>query len=120
MAPEIEARALNQAISLLTALGARYGIILPSGEVYGEKLVEETPQARTRKKPQHPMGTLTNHFRPYVEDLQPGQSAEIPLGGFGQGLQNALTGWTSKHWGAGNYLTSVDKASQTLTIIRSA
>jgi hypothetical protein len=119
MKQEIEARALTRAISLLTALGARYGIVLPSGEVIGERLAE-TPQARTRKKPQHPTGTLTNHFRPYVEGLQPGQSAEIPLGGFGQGLQNALTGWAAKKWGSGNYITSVDKPTQTLTVIRSA
>ena len=119
MKPEIEARALTRAISLLTALGARYGIVLPSGETHGERLAEEIPQARTRRKPHHPVGTLTNHFRPYVENLQPGESAEIPLAGL-DGLQNALTGWAAKHWGAGNYLTSVDKPTQTLTIIRSA
>jgi hypothetical protein len=119
MKPEIEARALTRAISLLNTLGARYGIVLPSGETHGERLAE-TLQARTRRKPQNPRGTLTNHFRPYVEGLQPGESAEIPLNGLGQGLQNALTGWAAKHWGAGNYLTSVDKPTQTLTIIRSA
>lgn len=120
MKPEIEARALTQAISLLTALGARYGIVLPSGVMFGEKLEEPIPKGRTRRSPKLPPGTLTNHFLPYVRDLQPGQCAEIPLNGYGRNLQNALTGWASHHWGTGNYMTSQDKASQTLTIIRSA
>lgn len=117
----LEKRALEQALNILKGLDAQFWVRLPSGEEYGERGVMVEPDlepGRKRKKSRWPPGAMTEHFKPFLCALVPGETAHIPCGDFGNLLQNSVTGWASKYWGAGSYITKYEKETNTLSIMR--
>ena len=114
----LEKRALEQALTILKGLDARFWVELPTGEVYGER---PTGEGERKRKPRTwPLGAMSAHFRPFLDPLTPGGKVDIPCREFGQAMQNSVTGWASKTWGSGTYLTQYDRETNTLSIMRTA
>lgn len=114
----LEKRALEMALNALKGLDARFRIELPSGEVYGELALAPPEPERKRKPASWPLGSMTKHFRPHLESMVPGETKTIPCDHFGFRMQNAVTGWASKYWGAGSYVSKYDKENNTISIMR--
>ena len=114
----LEKRALEQALTILKGLDARFWVELPTGEVYGERSQGE--RERKRRTSTWPKGSMVGYYRPLLEGLTPGGKVKIDCREFGHTLQNSITGWASKAWGAGTYLTQYDRETNTLHIMRTA
>lgn len=111
----LEKRALEQALNILKGLDARFWVKLPTGEEYGEKPAEPR---KGRGYPTFPRGALKTHYIQFVEALMPGEKVEFSAGEYGKTLMNSLTAWASQTWGAGSYMTSFNKDSNVVTIMR--
>ena len=114
----LEKRALEQALTILKGLDARFWVELPTGEVYGER--PQGDEGRKRKSPTWPKGSMAKYYQPLLEGLTPGGKVKIDCREFEQTLQNSVTGWASKVWGPGSYLTQYDRETNTLSIMRTA
>jgi hypothetical protein len=67
----------------------------------------------------HPYGTLKKYYLPFIENLQPGDSASVPISGFTfEEIQHGLTSTGSAIWGNGTYMTSRNVEAKTVEIIR--
>lgn len=114
----LERRALEMALNALKGLDARFRIELPSGEVYGELALAPPEPERKRKPSFWPVGAMTGHFKPYLEGMVPGEKKTIPCEHFGFRIQASITGWASKYWGAGSYISQYDRKNNTISIMR--
>ena len=116
----LERRALEQALTILKGLDARFWIRLPTGEEYGERPQRERESAtkRERKPSVWPRGELVEYYHPLLESLEPGETRRIDCKAYEHSLQNSITGWASKRWGPGSYLSQYDKETNTLSIMR--
>lgn len=114
----LEKRALEQALTILKGLDAQFWVELPTGEVYGERPTGE--DGRKRKSPAWPKGSMAGYYQPLLKGLTPGGKVKIDCREFRHQLQNSITGWASKVWGAGTYLTQYDQETNTLHIMRTA
>ena len=114
-------KAIEQAVSILTAVDAKFVISTSDGDVIkrgewnaGTKL-SVTKTGKTRK----PNGAFADRYKPYLENLKVGDVAEVSCDGFNyNGLQGAMTAWMSGLWGKGSYATSYNAANNTLEVIR--
>lgn len=112
----LERRALEQALNTLKGLDARFWIQLPTGEEYGERPQGEGERKRRASK--WPKGSMAGYYQPLITGLTPGGKVEIDCREFGHQLQNSITGWASKEWGLGSYLTQYNRETNTLSIMR--
>lgn len=104
--PEIITRSISTAVKLLTVAGAQFKIITPDGTEYGELEVKEI--RRRKFTHTYPPGTLQALYSPYINDLQPGQVAQIPYGDFPkEDLRSAVTAYCSYKWGNGSYRSCI-------------
>lgn len=67
----------------------------------------------------HPFGTVKKYYLPFIENLQPGQSAIVPIGDFTfEVIQHGLSSTASHLWGNGTYMTTRNTEDKTVEIIR--
>ena len=111
----LERRALEQVLNTLKGLDARFWIRLPTGEEYGERPAEEE---RKRQASAWPAGAMSEYYQPLLAGLTPGEKVEVDCREFGHRIQNSITGWASKTWGPGSYLTQYNRETNTLSIMR--
>jgi hypothetical protein len=112
----VDTLAVKKAIALLDAAKAQYKIIIEDGTEFGEL---EVSAKKPKKERLYPYGALTAHFAPYIKDLPIGGKAQIPVGDFDlKSIRTALTGYCSKEWGNETYLSSINRETNTVDIIR--
>lgn len=115
----VQEKAVEQAVNLLNAAKAAYRIVTADNKVYESENYIVSTYKRTLSK-DRPYGSIAAHFKPYVENLQVGESACIP---FNENihrsvLQSAVSAWMCGHWGKGSYTTLVNKDRQHLEVLR--
>jgi hypothetical protein len=109
---------LKRSLAALKAAGAKYVIIMPDGTVHQQGDLEISTKKK-RSKRLYPHGTITKHYMPYIKDLKPNQTVEIP---FGQFSPNAIVSGVSSRavvlWGKGSTVTAQDKNKKVVEVLR--
>jgi hypothetical protein len=111
--------ALERAILLLNAAGVQYAIVTPDGETFGElpiaKPVTETKYKKTGVNYKAAWG-------PVVDTIQPGElvAVAVPEGGTLVGLHGALAAAAVHHFGKGNAITSRNRETGCIELLRVA
>ena len=75
----IRATTVQRALALLNAAGAEYAVKF-DGHQYGTLAIAE-PKGKTRTA-RYPRGATRAHYTPYIENLGPGDSVNVPYGEF--------------------------------------
>ena len=115
----VQEKAVEQAVNLLNAAKAAYRIVTADNKIYeSENYIASTNKRALSKD--RPYGAIAAHFKPYVENLQVGESACIPFNEqiHRSNLQSAVSAWMCGHWGKGSYTTLVNKDRQHLEVLR--
>ena len=120
MQSTIVTRTIADAIKLLNATGVKYKIIDHEGKEYGTLEVAQ-PKVTIRKKKVHrEYGSMSSHFKTYINNLGVGEVAAVPLGQFAkekEALRGAVAAWCNTHWGLGSYKSCItDKSVEILRV----
>lgn len=108
----------QKALQVIKQSGAKFRIIMPSGEQFGDLPVVTEPEKKKRQL-RHPYGALKQHYLPYIKELQPGGYAEVPFGAFlGGPLSSAISAHGCHVWGNGQMIVSVNKDKKVVEVMR--
>jgi hypothetical protein len=114
----IHQTAIDKAIRILEATGAKYAIHI-GDEVYGTlKVMPESNQKRNRP---YAHGETRSHYLPYIENLQIGESASIAYSYFDpKVLASNISAFCCHTWGAGSAMTAKNDLTKCVEILRLA
>jgi hypothetical protein len=108
-----------KALAVIKASGAKFRIIMPSGEQFGDLPVAAPEPERKRRKLRHPYGVLKAYYLPFVQDIQPGQCIDVPYGMF---LPGPLMSGISAHFchllGNGKVMVASNKDKKCVEVLR--
>ena len=102
----------------LTNMGCQWVIITPDGEKYGNIREEDKNKRRPLK---HQWGVKTAYVRPYMETLEVGQVAEIPVDSSGftpSEIINACSSLACRLWGNGQATSAYNSKTDMVEILR--
>lgn len=111
---------LQRTLAALKATGAKYVIIMPDGTVHQQGDLELAAKKRKRIKERlFPHGTLTKYYLPFIENLQAGESVEIPFAQFPpEAIVSGVSSRAVAMWGRGSAITAQDKERQIVEMLR--
>ena len=109
----IKELALQKAIAMLQGANAKYKIVDEEGKEYSN-FVESK-----KRRSEFPFGSITNHLKPYIEDMSVGQLVEIPAMHFPlESLQSTTTAWFCTNVGKGSCMTAINRDKNVVEVIR--
>lgn len=110
--------AITRALALLKSVNAQFKIITADGQEHGDLEVVQ-PKERKRQKGLYGYGELNHYFLPLVEKMKPGEQVNVPFDRYEcERLRGALSAWLVKKWGKGNTITSVNRESKVVEVLR--
>lgn len=116
--PTIVTKTIARAIDMLTASGAKFKVISPNGEEFGELEVA----AEKKKTFRFAHGELANFYKPLLENLKVGEVATFknpdPSKYDIEDFRSSACSWISKEWGNGAHTSTIDRTFDTLEILR--
>lgn len=117
---EIEQTVIKKALAMLIAAKCQFAVKTPDGVVHGDLKIVQDPPPRTRARSRLPLGTLSNHVRQYIGELQPNQAAKVPAleGATLEALQSSVTAYAAHRWGPGTYMSGVTTDRMGVEILR--
>lgn len=116
---EIQKRELIRIEQFLKAAGAKYKIILASGEELGDLVVQTEKKRKTRGPLKYPKGTILAYILPYMQTLAAGTAIEIPGGPYdAEDVRRGVCSWMSKEYGKGSGATTVNRYSNSVEVLR--
>jgi len=106
---------LDRIESVLKNMGCHYQIFLPNGQTRGE-----LPAKQSKRAPKmFPHNEARTYYKPFVDDLKPGQVARIPLDKYPPDyLQGNVCAYLSTNWGKRTYTTAVNLDAHCLEVLR--
>jgi len=121
--PTIVTKTIEKALKDLRMLGCAYRVLGPNRELLEhdvEKFKPPKPGRSFTKKFVH--GELKAYCMPYIENLEVGGVAVIPADADKsiRELQHCVTAHMSAMWGNGSYTTYMNKADNTVEVLRKA
>lgn len=113
---EIKHKAVERAMQLLDAVGAKYHISF-GGVIFGEEIA-----VQRRAPSQFPYGTLSAAIKPYLSELCIGQVAQIPIGeDFDKNrFQSTCCSIAYQMWGSDSYTSMLKEDGSEVQILRLA
>lgn len=114
---------LDRALKTLQVLGAEYIVKDSEGNMHtlGDLILGAAP-AEPKRKPRSglPHGALSKYINQYVDTLQVGEVACVPMyeGGNMKSLHSTLSSYTLKLWGTGNSTTHKDADNNCIEVMR--
>jgi hypothetical protein len=119
--PEIITKTIARAVAMLTASGAKFKVISPNGEEFGE-LVLAAPEPDKKRKNKYKFGTLHSIYIPHLQNLNPNEVATIPVDTLSgitlEDVRGAACAWATTHWGRGAYTTNLDRTFNNVEVLR--
>lgn len=109
--PEIVVNTIQRTANMMDKNGIQYKIIMPDGTEYGSLVtapqgLTKSGKLRQRRGAVYGHGVLASHIAPYMDNLQPGEVAVIPLNGYdAASVASAASGRAHHKWGNGSYTT---------------
>ena len=117
MSTELEQKALNRLLDGLRNIGCSYVVIDKDGAdyVHGKAL-----NSKLKKGSKYgPYGTLREYYGPWIKDLAPGDTVEIPAKHFElEDLQSGVCSKAITDWGPGSCMTSMNREKNVLEVLR--
>ena len=106
----VKEKALVQALLTLQALGCSYKILTADGKLLEQGVVDDGKTKRHRRADRE-YGSLAAYYKPFIENLQVGETAIIPFNPEFQpeDLRSSVTARMASSWGKGSYTTMFDK-----------
>jgi hypothetical protein len=118
MSTELEQKALNRLLEGLRNLGCSYVVIDKDGAdyTYGDALKKGQP--KKGNKYGH-YGALREYYGPWLKDLAPGDTVEIPAKDFDLvDIQSGVCSKAVTEWGPGSCITSMNRTKNVLEVLR--
>ena len=116
--PQVITKTIAKAVELLKASGAKFKVISPNGEEFGELEVA----VEKKKTFRYAHGELASFYKPLLENLQPGEVAMFknpdPSKYDIEDFRSSACSWISKEWGNGAHTSTIDRRFDTLEILR--
>ncbi len=114
----VEKITLQRAISMLKSCNLLYAIVDSDGNKHGA--LEVLYNKRKKRGPLHyPMGTLRNHYLPFIKDMTDDTVGEVPIDEFDmETLRSSLCAYMSTNWGKGSYSTTIDRENNSIIVHR--
>lgn len=117
--PQVITKTIAKAVELLKASGAKFKVISPNGEEFGEL---EVQPLKAKKTFRFGHGELANHYKPLLEHLKVGEVATFknpdPTKYDIEDFRSSACSWISKHWGLDAHTSTIDRDFDTLEILR--
>ncbi len=114
----VEKITLQRVISMLKSCNFMYAIVDSEGNKHGN--LEIVFNKRKKRGPlTYPMGTLRNHYLPFIKDMLDDSVGEVPIDSFEmEALRSSLCAHLSTHWGKGSYSTTIDRENNSIIVHR--
>lgn len=114
----VEKITLQRAISMLKSCNFMYAIVDSDGNKHG--MLEVNHKNRKKRGPlTYPMGTLRNHYLPFIKNMTDDSVGEVPIDDFDmETLRSSLCAYMSTHWGKGSYSTTIDRDNNSIIVHR--
>ena len=114
---------LDRTLKTLAALGAEYIVKDSDGGMHmlGNLILATAPAVPKRKhRSGLPHGDLTKHISVYVDTMQVGDVACVPMyeGGNMKSLHSTVSSYTLRLWGSGNSTTHKDTDANCVEVMR--
>jgi hypothetical protein len=117
-------KATEAQIAFLRNSGASFKIILSDGEIVVHDpngLID--PQKKPIKRgpsrnPEVQRGEPTSYVTPYMENLEPGQTATIPCKYHFETMRSVVCNNARFLWGSKNYMTEFDEKRKNIIVLR--
>jgi hypothetical protein len=101
----LEDGAIKKYVQILINMGCKVAVLAPNGDLYGNAELKNYSE-KTHKIREFSWGSILNHARPFIEDLQAGQSVMIPLNEFPmKSMSSTVTSYCVRKWGQESYTT---------------
>ena len=117
MTTKLQHKAFNQLLEGLRNLGCSYVVIDKDGAdyTYGDAF----KKGARKKGYKYGFGALREYYGPWLKDLEPGGTTEIPCDKFDIiAIQAGVANLASDMWGSGSFMTSRNKERNSLEVIR--
>jgi hypothetical protein len=118
-------KATESQIAFLRNSGAFFKIILADGEVVvhdPNNVIEPKAKAKAKRGgPRNPgvsHGEPSAYVMPFMEALEPGQTATIPCKYHYETMRSVVCNNARKLWGSKNYMTEFDEKRENITVLR--
>jgi hypothetical protein len=109
----------KKALAVIKASGAKFRIVMPSGEQFGDLPIAAPEPERKRRKLRHPYGVLRAYYLPFVKDIQPGQVIDVPFGNFLPGpLMSGISAHFCHSLGNGKVTTAINRDRKVIEVLR--
>lgn len=116
--PQVITKTIAKAVELLKASGAKFKVISPNGEEFGELEVVAAKQKTFR----FAHGELCNIYRAQLEGLSVGEIATIKNPDTTkydlEDIRSSACSWISKHWGTDAHTSTIDRTFDAIEILR--
>ena len=116
--PQVITKTIAKAVELLKASGAKFKVISPNGDEFGELEVAPEKQKTFR----FTRGELSSFYKPLLENLKVGEVATFknpdPAKYDIEDFRSSACSWISKEWGIGAHTSTIDRTFDTLEILR--
>jgi hypothetical protein len=101
----LEDGAIKKYVQILINMGCKVAVLAPNSDLYGNAELKNYSE-KTHKIREFSWGSILNHARPFIEDLEAGQSAKIPLREFPmKSLSSTVSSYCVRKWGAETFTT---------------
>lgn len=109
---------LYRIATLLTNMGCKWAIITPEGEELGNHKLETVKVKRHTRKLRYEPGAVSKYYRPYIENLKPGECAAVPFHDTitPESIRGGISAHISKYWGKGMGETKINEKSKTVEV----
>ncbi len=117
MSSKLEQKALDHLLKGMQNLGCSYVVIDKDGAdyTYGDAFKKD----RKKKGHKYGFGALREYYGPWLKELQPGSSVEIPCMDFDiKDIQAGVASQASDIWGNGSYMTSMNREKNIVEVLR--
>ena len=114
----IVVRAVEQALATLSKLGCVYHAQF-NGKDYTNGQLATAKLKRAKRASSINYGSRAEYYKPFIKDLQPGDVVDVPFGDFhGYDLQSSIGAWAVGHWGTKSFMTTVNKKTKVVEVLR--
>ena len=117
--PQVITKTIAKAVELLKASGAKFKVISPNGEEFGE-LEVQAPKGKKTFRFAH--GEISCIYKPVLESLAIGEVATIKNPDANrfdiEDIRSSACSWISKNWGTDAHTSTIDRTFDTLEILR--
>jgi len=104
---DLRNEAIKRAVLLLQASKAKFKVITEEGAEYDD-LVIAPPVTVVKRKRMFKTGELQAHYKPYLDKLEPGDLASIPILSYPpESLRSAITAAACNRWGKGSAMSCI-------------